>query len=267
MLLPNTDDREALRVGTRAMDVSSQRVREQRIVDRFHTGAVALSGLDGTVRWTPREGARCHGCLDPEADAWVGDHPWHALCLLFWKGRSDSLRDQPIPHTPRGTDILPARPRWVMVVPMHLPDTYTALRRRFARSPWVNVVIDRRRGERRPDLGGAPTVDRRQTTRRGAQCDPSTESGFLLAHHVDGSDVYESQAPESGHCPQCRALVSVDLPRFGNPPVRLELIIRHESTSTEPGAVRHIVELQSFSATGRVLVATRFAGRDRTEST
>jgi hypothetical protein len=57
--------------------------------------------------------------------------------------------------------------------------------------------------------------------------------------------------------------VSVELPRFVEPPVRLVLTVLHEGAAADGG--RHSVELQSFSATGRVLLATRLVGRIRTE--
>jgi hypothetical protein len=52
--------------------------------------------------------------------------------------------------------------------------------------------------------------------------------------------------------------VSLDLPRFAEPPVRLELVVRHEPTAH---GVRHIGEFQSLSATGRVLLSTLLVGR------
>jgi hypothetical protein len=63
----------------------------------------------------------------------------------------------------------------------------------------------------------------------------------------------------------CGATVSVDLPRFAEPPVRLELNVLHERVP--PDRARHVVELQSLSATGRVLLATRLFARTGTEST
>jgi len=150
-----------------------------------------------------------------------------------------------------------------MVVPVGRPDTYAALRRRFARSPWVDVVMDRRRGERRQDTEPTPPVERRVAKRRKtADSVPASDSAaapaFRLAHRGDDWEVYEATGPESGPCPECRVLVSVELPRFVDPPVRLELVVRHEAT---PAAARHVVELQSFSPTGRVLLAIRLAGR------
>ena len=59
--------------------------------------------------------------------------------------------------------------------------------------------------------------------------------------------------------------MTVELPRFAEPPARLELAVRHELIL--PVTVRHVVELQSLSATGRVLLATRLVVRTRTEPT
>ena len=43
------------------------------------------------------------------------------------------------------------------------------------------------------------------------------------------------------------------------PPVRLDLTVLHEAVP--PDRARHVVELQSLSATGRVLLATRLFAR------
>jgi hypothetical protein len=151
----------------------------------------------------------------------------------------------------------------VIVVPTDRPETYATLRRNFGRSPWVDVVVDRRRGERRQDESIQPPEDRRRSKRRKtSERDPGPDPVFRLAHHLDGCEVYESTAPESGRCPECGASVSVELPRFAAPPVRLELVVRHEPAAQR---ARHIVELQSLSPTGRVLLATRLAGRTRQE--
>jgi hypothetical protein len=40
-------------------------------------------------------------------------------------------------------------------------------------------------------------------------------------------------------------MVSVEMPRFAEPPVRLELTVVHEAI--QPDRARHVVELQSFS--------------------
>ena len=243
--------------------MSSQRDREQRIVERLHAGALALAQPSDVAHSKPGGGQACRGCLEPEADASVGDAPWHALCALFWKGRSETLRDLRIPHTQPGAGATPARSRWVIVAPVDRPDTFAALRRRFARSPWVDVVVDRRRGERRQEGDGTPVERRTAKRRKAPEPDraPAAQPAFRLAHQVDGCEVYESTAPELGACPDCGVTVSVELPRFVEPPVRLELVVRHEPAPAERDTARHVVELQSFSPTGRVLLATRLAGR------
>ena len=143
--------RERLRVA-----MNSQRLREQRIEERLQGGALALATPSDRVQATPTSDKVCHGCLEPNADARVGDQPWHLLCGLYWQGRSEVVRSERIPYTPAGPGITPARSRWVIVVPVGRADRYAALRRRFGRSPWVDVVMDRRRGERPPhELGGA----------------------------------------------------------------------------------------------------------------
>jgi hypothetical protein len=198
------------------------------------------------------------------ADAQVGDVFWHHLCALYWQGHSERLSGRRIPHTQPGLGITPPRPRWVIVVPVGRAETYTALCRRFARTPWVDIVIDRRRGDRRQLRGNVPLVERRSAQRRDAIKDDLTGKPlFRLAHEVDGCDVYEATMPESAPCPDCRVSISFELPRFAEPPVRLDLLVRHESTAAGP---RHLGELQSYSPTGRVLLSTRLVGRISTPS-
>src|SRR5262245_54703381 len=131
----NGADLDAKQVG--CTPVSSQRVREQRIDERFQNGALALAMLSDTIQPASTSNAPCHGCLEPGVDAYVGNQPWHRLCGLFWKGRSETVRSEPIPHTQPGPGITPARARWVIVVPVGRAESYAGIRRRFGRSPWV----------------------------------------------------------------------------------------------------------------------------------
>ena len=48
-------------------------------------------------------------------------------------------------------NVIPERSRWVLVVRVDRPEVVPALRRTFAMSAWVDVVVDRRRSERRQD--------------------------------------------------------------------------------------------------------------------
>ncbi len=76
------------------LPVISQRAREKRIVEKLRAGM--LSPATPTDIPHPRSGGedRCHGCDEPEADSLVGENPWHSLCVLFWQGRSESVRER-----------------------------------------------------------------------------------------------------------------------------------------------------------------------------
>jgi hypothetical protein len=250
--------------------MSSQRDREERIIERLQAGVLPLATPSDTVQLKAIAPTPCDGCLEPDTDLGVGDRAWHALCARFWQGRSEGLRGQSMPPIQSGPGISPARPRWVIVVPIGQLDTYGSFRHRFARSPWVNVVMDRRRGERRQEAGLAPPVERRiiGPRRTGERRPPTTSDRaaapvFRLAHRSVDWELYESTERERGRCPECDAVVTVEVPLFAEPPVRFELLVRHEPTSPE---AHHVVELQSFSQTGRVLMATRLVGRTETDS-
>jgi hypothetical protein len=244
--------------------MSSQRIRERRIDEKLRAGSLRLARPPDTPHPAPGGAGPCHGCNEPETDSLVGEQPWHSLCVLFWQGRSEAIRGERFQGTPVDPGATPARCRWVIVVQVDRPDVYASLRRSYAGSPWVEVVVDRRRGERRKGGGQAQETNRRKSRgRRTSDGDPALGTSFRLAHRGNGSDVYEVVGPEATGCPRCGALVNVELPRFVEPPVRLVLTVVHEGTSTD--GARHSVELQSFSATGRVLLATRLAGRVRTE--
>jgi hypothetical protein len=229
--------------------MNSQRSREERIHERLQRGALPLAAPTAIIEATTND-AICYGCLEANADARIGDEAWHRLCALYWQGRSEAARGERIPHTAAGPGITPARSRWVIVVPVGRADQYAALRRRFGRSPWVDVVVDRRREER------PQAVDRR--TAHHDKTNQSSAPAFRLAYDLDGCNAYEATSPEAGRCPDCGVLVSLELPRFAEPPVRLELMLRHERTAH---GVRHVGEVHSLSASGRILLSTRLLGR------
>jgi hypothetical protein len=158
--------------------------------------------------------------------------------------------------------VTPERPRWVIVAQVNRAEVYPALRRSFAGSAWVEVVLDRRRGERRHDPV-QPVEDRRLAGRRTSDQDPAQTPAFRLAQRGDRFETYEATAPVQDRCLECGAMVSVELPRFAEPPFRLDLTVVHETIA--PARARHVVELQSLSATGRVLLASRLFVRTRTE--
>lgn len=161
-------------------------------------------------------------------------------------------------------DVTPERPRWTIVARVDRAELYPTLARSFARSVWVAVVVDRRRGDRRRQQA-EPEGDRRLAGRRRSDQDPAQIPAFRLARKGDGFEIFEATGPEPGRCPVCGAMVSVDMPRFAEPPVRLELTVVHEPVP--PDRARHVVELQSLSAAGRVLLATRLFARTGLEPT
>ena len=236
----------------------SQRAREKRIVEKLRAGM--LSPATPTDTPHPRSGGaggedRCHGCDETEADSLVGENPWHSLCVLFWQGRSESVRERRSSDASADRNVTPERPRWTIVARADRPEVFAALRRSFVGSVWVQVVVDRRRGQRRRSGGSAPGTERRGVGRRSADRLPTQVPDFRLAHRGDGFEVYEAIGPVSGRCSQCGTTLRVEIPRFTEPPARLELTVVHEAIP--PNRARHVVEMQSFSATGRVLLASR----------
>jgi hypothetical protein len=231
--------------------VISQRAREKRILEKLRAGILGPATPTDTPH--PRSGGedRCHGCDETETDSLVGENPWHSLCVLFWQGRSESVRER------RSADrnVTPERPRWTIVARADRPEVFATLRRSFVGSAWVQVVVDRRRGQRRRSGGSAPGAERRGGGRRSADRLPMQVPDFRLAHRGDGFEVYEAIGPVSGRCSQCGTTVKVEIPRFTEPPARLDLTVVHETIP--PARTRHVVEMQSFSATGRVLLASR----------
>lgn len=240
--------------------MNSQRAREDRIVERLASGALSPESASdpakagrAPLKIQPGDGP-CRGCDERAADIRVGDHLWHHLCFLFWQGRSEARRER----------VTPERSRWVIVAAANRPGTYPVLRSTFAGSAWVDVVIDRRQGDRRQrSPKHRAGDDRRVAGRRSMDTDAAQVPPFRLAQQGDGFAVYEATDSVACRCPQCGAMVSVEMPRFVEPPVRLDLTVVHEPI--QPDRARHVVDLQSFSATGRELLASRMIARTRTE--
>jgi hypothetical protein len=149
-------------------------------------------------------------------------------------------------------------PRWIIVVQPSRPDTLASLRRTFQQSPWVEVLLDRRRGERR-QADAPPPLDRRLGDRRRRDDDRTRVPDYRLAHRGEGHEVFESNSLAGARCPDCASTIRFEMPRFVEPPARLELAVIH--AAGEPNRPRHFVELQSFTSTGRPILASRVAGR------
>jgi hypothetical protein len=233
--------------------MSSQRAREAVIVSKLRSGALAPAppgdAHAGSSQGTPPAPLPCRGCDEPEGDILVAAAPWHQLCYLYWQGRSDTLR----------ASGMSGAARWVVVAHRDRPDVAATLERTFARSPWVAVVVDRRRGERRQQPPPSAAVDRRLAGRRSSDSPPGAVQVYRLGHRGVGFEVYEAVGPQPVRCLTCSALVSVDMPRFVEPPARLQLRVLHETQP--PNRPWHAVELESLSPTGRVLLASRVRAR------
>jgi hypothetical protein len=150
------------------------------------------------------------------------------------------------------------RPRWILIVPVTRPEVYAKLRRTFQAAPWVEVIIDRRRGERRRRNELSDT-ERRLDDRRRKENDRTRVPEYRLAYHGDDYDVFEATALAGARCPECELTVRFEMPRFVEPPARLDLTVIHESV--QPKHARHLVDLQSFTSTGRALLASRVTAR------
>jgi hypothetical protein len=156
-----------------------------------------------------------------------------------------------------------ASPRWVVVVGRDRPEVLAQLSRTFGAAPWVGVLADRRRNERRKRqvLIGS---DLRLGDRRGTPGDPVQRPSYRLARQGEGFDVFEAIGYAAAQCGECGATVMFEMPRSGEPPTRFDLHVVHEHAEPRPRA-RHVVELLLCAAGGRPLLACRCLARSHVE--
>lgn len=153
-------------------------------------------------------------------------------------------------------------PRWVVVTRPARPGLLDELTWRYRQAPWVKVLADRRRGERRKCQESRGT-DPRLGDRRGG--DRTQRPAYRLASHGDGFDVYEATGHVAARCPNCGATVMFEMPRSGEPPARLDLRVAHDDVSVDQHRARHVVELLMYAFSGRPLMASRSFARTRVE--
>lgn len=168
-----------------------------------------------------------------------------------------------------GPDDGPIRPRWLIVVQRAQHDLYEVLRQGF-QSLGVVAILDRRRAERRRG-GEAAGVDRRRADRR--QRRPmawvySFQPSDVLGPDVDRLDLTPGPMPSSectlvdSTCPECALAVQYEMPRFSEPPARVDTAIMHHSDQTF--GVQHYVDVQAFTETGHALPRQRVQAQRRT---
>lgn len=156
-------------------------------------------------------------------------------------------------------------PRWVVVTRPDRPGLLDELAWRYRQAPWVEVLADRRRGERRRrQVSSEP--DLRLGDRRGIPGDRTRRPAYRLARRGDGFDVYEATGFAPARCGDCGAMVMFEMPRSGEPPARLDLHVVHERAPMEPQTrARHAVELLLYASSGRPLLASRSLARTRVD--
>jgi hypothetical protein len=155
-------------------------------------------------------------------------------------------------------------PRWVVVTHPDRPGLLDELAWRYRLAPWVDVLAERRRGDRRQrqESRGA---DLRLGDRRGVPGDQTTRPAYRLAFHGDGFDVYAATGHAAAQCPECGATVMFEMPRAVEPPARLDLQVAHDPASVDQHRARHVVDLLMYAFSGRPLLATRCFARTRVE--
>lgn len=157
----------------------------------------------------------------------------------------------------------PAPPRWVVVTRPDRPGLLDELVWRYRQAPWVEVLADRRRGERRQRQDPRATDVRLGDRRSG---DRTQRPAYRLAGHGEGFDVYEATGHAAARCPECGATVMFEMPRSGEPPARVDLQVAHDGQAVDQHRARHVVELLMYAFSGRPLMASRSFARTRVEA-
>jgi hypothetical protein len=151
-------------------------------------------------------------------------------------------------------------PRLLIVIQQHQRDIYELLRQHLKEDAPVTLIYERRVGERRRG-GGAQRTDRRRTDRRQRRPDAWLYDAVILG--VDQRDARPPESPAAPRdstvtvaaCPECAAAIEFEMPRFPQPPARLESEVIHSQQS--PSAALHYVEIHAFTASGRPLLSHR----------
>lgn len=84
----------------------------------------------------------------------------------------------------------PAPPRWLIIVRRGRHDLYLNLRQSFESDTLVDVILDRRRGDRRVNTVPVGTERRRQQRRT-----PLTAKDLAFKEHAGFFLIYRSEAP------------------------------------------------------------------------
>ena len=110
--------------------------------------------------------------------------------------------------------------RWVVVTRPDRPGLLDELAWRYRHTPWVEVLPDRRRGERRRQREPRG-VDLRLGERRGVPGDSIRPRAYRLVRAAEGYNVYEATVHAAARCPECGATATLGMPCSGDPPAQL----------------------------------------------
>lgn len=154
-----------------------------------------------------------------------------------------------------------ATSQWLIVVQPHQPDLYEALRRSIKEESPVMVIYDRRFRERRrgseSSRGDRRRTDRRQRRPRGWLYECEILRVAQVEEPAAAAGRRREAPPDHGTraCPECGVPLEFEMPRFPQPPARLEIQVIH--AGDRGSGVQHYVEIQAFSAAGRPLLLQR----------
>jgi hypothetical protein len=137
------------------------------------------------------------------------------------------------------------RPRWLIVVEREQRELYELLRKSLQPDAPFDVVLDRRQGDPR---GNAP--ERSQDRRRGAEGERAPIGLLFLRVSLAGPVV---ATVLTRACPDCDLVPAFEMPRFPQPPARLEADVIH----TGPARDQHYADIYAFTVSGRSLLVQR----------
>lgn len=147
-------------------------------------------------------------------------------------------------------------PRWLVIIPRDQRHLYESLRKGLKPDAPFHVILERRQGERRRSSGASAQGERRRAARRRQQ----PVGSFFVATIVRAEAMTQPSPLGAGPtivnaaCPACYAMLSFELPRFPQPPARLDAEVVH---SGGVGGAQHYAEIQAFSVSGRPLLVGR----------
>jgi hypothetical protein len=149
------------------------------------------------------------------------------------------------------------QPEWVVVVHRDQQDVYERLRERVDATAIV-PVLDRRQRERRLALDPS-RPQRGPDRRRGRPVAWIYSAGAGFPIEVGEPEASPSRVTDT--CALCGLVLEWELPRFPQPPARLDTKVLHLGQALDDTG--HAVEIEAFTASGRPLLVHRAQARRR----